>query len=191
MTTKTGSLASNQAPSGHLPRPRSVTPVLPHLQTRSYISHRRVLEIEPNEQESLDHRRPVRERATSHPDPLWEGRDLVSPGHRRRHRENETMGPLSSSPLKRARQRPVKDRLGQINHRNSSEQNPPYHPRSHTTSPPTNQRSQKSTQGHPATGANAIKLPSSLLRRHIAVRTPQQLNRALLQLAGYENEGRK
>ena len=191
VATKTGRVASNHNLSSRSPRPKPAAPVLPPLQTWGPTSHRRVLEIEHREQGSLGHRRPSRERVTNPPDALWGEQNIAGSVFRRKHIRRETTDWMYNSPLKRTRQRPVKDRLGQVRHRGSSEQSYPHIPRSRNTSLTTHQRSQKSTQGHPATGANAIKLLPAPFRRHFAVRTPQQLNRALLQLAGYENEGRK
>ena len=79
---------------------------------------------------------------------------------------------------------PVESRLGQIRHKDGAKKGYPPFPRSQNNS----QAALRNTPNHPATGANATPLPPSQPRRYVPVKTPQQLNRTLLQLAGYAND---
>ena len=105
--------------------------------------------------------------------------------HKRDFRGERIEDSMCNPHVEQARQRPVKNGIDQVRYCNKTERDGLHFAGPHSSSSATNQKSQRNIQNYPVTGANAIQLPFPQPKRHTPVRTLQQTNSILLQLAGY------
>ena len=151
----------------------------------------RIVRLEMPEHADVRHEKQSRGGTTTSTDSLCDSLEATRYIQKRKYREEGTEESMQSNYVKQERQRQVKNKKNSVELQNRKEQDFQRFTRPHIFSSTTNLRCQRNPQNlSPATGANAIPLPSSQPMRHIPVRTLQQTNRILLQLAGYIKDGK-
>ena len=150
----------------------------------------RIVRPEMPEYADVRHEKRSQGGTTTSTDSLCNNLEATRYIQKRKYREEGTEDSMQNNSVEQGRQRQVKDKRSSVEYKNRKERDFPNLTRPHILSSTTNLRCPRNPQKGPVTGANAIQLPSSQPRRHIPVRTPQQTNRILLQLAGYIKDDR-